>query len=439
MNKRINRIISSTVIVTAVSMTGINSNLTFGITQAYAASYKLTNIEMSGAKLYENSNYTKELKSGDRLKDTYYAKLSSDKSKVSIDITGVDEECVSIIKTKSGKTYKPGKDIPILTGKTTLKVIVYEDAEKKKEKKTYKIIIKRYTKEEEEEIKNDDQSDIYLQTLELDYGDTPIGFRFNKTTYDVAVDPDIKTIAVKAVPEDGAYDVRINGIKVDENNDYKKNVSLYSKGTTTVEITLSYDDEEYRKYTINITKKDKTQQENIETTESSKENNNKNESSTTEIDNKDKNQNDTNTNLSNTQSSNTVNNSNPAQSNKIGWIKDAEKWKYNDDYGNALKNTWFYDRNYGKSYYFNNDGYMVTGWQKLNNSWYYLDNSGAMVTGWQKIGTSWYYLDYDGRMKTGWFKDSDGKYYYFYTSGQMASSTTINGYKLGADGAWIYR
>ena len=82
---------------------------------------------------------------------------------------------------------------------------------------------------------------------------------------------------------------------------------------------------------------------------------------------------------------------------------------------------------------------MVTGWQKLNNSWYYLDNSGAMVTGWQKIGTSWYYLDYDGRMKTGWFKDSDGKYYYFYTSGQMASSTTINGYKLGADGAWIYR
>ena len=60
-----------------------------------------------------------------------------------------------------------------------------------------------------------------------------------------------------------------------------------------------------------------------------------------------------------------------------------------------------------------------------------------MVTGWCNVGTSWYYLDYDGAMKTGWFKDSDGKYYYLYQSGEMAVNTTISGYKLGNNGAWI--
>ena len=72
-----------------------------------------------------------------------------------------------------------------------------------------------------------------------------------------------------------------------------------------------------------------------------------------------------------------------------------------------------------------------------NGSWYYLDQSGAKQTGWQHLGSSWYYLDSEGKMQTGWFKDSNGKWYYLYDSGAMASNTTIDGYKLGADGAWI--
>ena len=31
----------------------------------------------------------------------------------------------------------------------------------------------------------------------------------------------------------------------------------------------------------------------------------------------------------------------------------------------------------------------------------------------------------------------DGKSYYFYASGALAVNTTINGYKVGADGAWV--
>ena len=276
MNNRINRIISSTVIITAMSMSSVGSSLGLGSVGAHAASYKLTNIDMSGANLYENSNYTDELDNDKSLKDTYYAKLSSDRSKVSIDIDGVDEDCVSITKSKSSKTYEPGEDILISTGKTTLKITVYEDDTKKKSKKTYKIIIKRYTKEEEEERRNDTQDDIYLQELELDYGDTPIGFRFDKMNYDVEVDSDVKNLAIKAIPEDGAYDVAVNGIKLKEEEGYKKDISVSSTGTTKVEVTLSYDDEEFRTYTINISKKDKdSEKENTENNinESSKENN----------------------------------------------------------------------------------------------------------------------------------------------------------------------
>ena len=58
------------------------------------------------------------------------------------------------------------------------------------------------------------------------------------------------------------------------------------------------------------------------------------------------------------------------------WVQINGGWQYNDSTGKPLNNQWFYDRNYGK----------------------------------------WYYLGVDG---------------------MMASNTTIGGYKVGADGAWI--
>jgi glucan-binding YG repeat protein len=61
--------------------------------------------------------------------------------------------------------------------------------------------------------------------------------------------------------------------------------------------------------------------------------------------------------------------------------------------------------------------------------------NGNMATGWLNYNGSWYYLGTDGVMKIGW-KLVSGKYYYLKSDGTMAYSTTINGYKLGADGAW---
>ena len=61
-----------------------------------------------------------------------------------------------------------------------------------------------------------------------------------------------------------------------------------------------------------------------------------------------------------------------------------------------------------------------------------------MATGWIQIGGNWYYLNQLGAMMTGWLENSDGKWYYLNPeSGVMISNTTIDGYVLGADGAWI--
>jgi hypothetical protein len=138
-----------------------------------------------------------------------------------------------------------------------------------------------------------------------------------------------------------------------------------------------------------------------------------------------------------------------------GWVKDySGKWYYYNPSNGAPAKGWTSISN--KWYYFDSNGAMVTGWIKLNNKWYYLQSNGAMQTGWAQIGGKWYYFGSGGDMKTGWVKSgqywyymdtsgamktgwiqSGGKWYYLYSDGHMASNTTIDGYKLGSDGAWI--
>ena len=73
-----------------------------------------------------------------------------------------------------------------------------------------------------------------------------------------------------------------------------------------------------------------------------------------------------------------------------GWQKDGGKWWYSYENGGYARNTWLQEGN--KWYYFGDDGYMVTGWQKLGK-WYHFNSSGKMDTGWLNDGGTWYYLD----------------------------------------------
>jgi lactocepin len=131
---------------------------------------------------------------------------------------------------------------------------------------------------------------------------------------------------------------------------------------------------------------------------------------------------------------------------------------WNDQSGNG---TWCYVRN----------GQVVTGWFLDAGSWYLADASGTMLTGWQQDAGHWYYLSQDhdgsfGAMRTGWLLDGGkwywlsattggplgamatgwqlvgGTWYYLYPQtgapkGSLAVSTTVDGYVVDANGAWV--
>lgn len=102
----------------------------------------------------------------------------------------------------------------------------------------------------------------------------------------------------------------------------------------------------------------------------------------------------------------------------------------------AIQTGWIRNED-GSWSYKNLDGTNATGWIKDNEKWYYLKADGIMATGWIKDGADWYYLNQSGDMRTGWFKDNNGTWYYLFESGKMAYNTTVDGYKLDANGAWV--
>lgn len=101
----------------------------------------------------------------------------------------------------------------------------------------------------------------------------------------------------------------------------------------------------------------------------------------------------------------------------------------------------------GDNWYYSKDGKKIVGWLGLNNDWYLLDSNGNMKYGWQYVDNNWFYMNtaHDGsfgKMLVGW-QNINGKWYYLNTAhdgtyGAMYSNrTTPDGFKVGADGAWI--
>ncbi len=117
----------------------------------------------------------------------------------------------------------------------------------------------------------------------------------------------------------------------------------------------------------------------------------------------------------------------------IGWLNNNGTWYFLDAAG-IMQTGWINDN--GTWYYTNASGAMMTGWQNVNGTWYFMQGSGAMKTGWINDNGTWYYTNASGAMQTGWLNDN-GTWYFLDGSGKMLSNTTVNGYVLGANGAWI--
>lgn len=120
---------------------------------------------------------------------------------------------------------------------------------------------------------------------------------------------------------------------------------------------------------------------------------------------------------------------------KKDWYQDNGKWYYLDNHGEITTGWIFIDHIW---YYMDGNGVMKTGWQEIDDTWYYFRENGQMFKGWlqTKSGAPWYYLNSSGKMVVGW-QQVDGKWYYFDNTGKMFANTTVDGYKLGADGAMI--
>ena len=167
------------------------------------------------------------------------------------------------------------------------------------------------------------------------------------------------------------------------------------------------------------------------------------------------------------------------------WVNNG-KWLYRYGDGTYAQNK--FEVINGSTYYFDADGYMVTGWSTIESNWYYFNASGCMITnawvgnyylgsdgvmarntwidnvyvdasglrqqnGWIYNGRWWYrygdgsypcskfdvingstyYFDDSGYMVTGW-KSIESNWYYFNASGCMVTNAWVGNYYLGSDG-----
>lgn len=86
-------------------------------------------------------------------------------------------------------------------------------------------------------------------------------------------------------------------------------------------------------------------------------------------------------------------------------------------------------------------GQVLTGYRKIGNDYYYLNPSkkGARATGFVTIGKKLYYFNATTgkqRRTKGWFT-VNGAMYYVYADGTVATNTTIEGRRVGANGAAV--
>lgn len=78
----------------------------------------------------------------------------------------------------------------------------------------------------------------------------------------------------------------------------------------------------------------------------------------------------------------------------------------------------------------------MAAWKKDSTGYWYTEGN-SWVVGWKCIDGLWYYFDSNGYMKTLSWIETNGKWYFVSDTGCMLKSTTVDGYTLGADGAWI--
>lgn len=154
---------------------------------------------------------------------------------------------------------------------------------------------------------------------------------------------------------------------------------------------------------------------------------------------------------------------------KTGWVKQDKDWYYLDSQTRQYRTGWFTDTD-GRRYYLSpKTGKMHTDWIWDKGKWYYCgwDGSvcrdgwypvtpassggviqlgnwngfryfgadGTMATGWVMLNHAWHYFKEDGGPYHGWLLW--GNQWYYIRQGTMLTNTSVDGFYLGKNGAWI--
>jgi N-acetylmuramoyl-L-alanine amidase len=93
----------------------------------------------------------------------------------------------------------------------------------------------------------------------------------------------------------------------------------------------------------------------------------------------------------------------------------------------------------GDLWYYYKDEHRVCGWLEDKGHWYWLQPH-MVAYNWicNKSDGKWYFLDPTGKMVANDWASWKDKWYYLGSDGAMLTNTTTpDGYRVGADGAWI--
>lgn len=403
MHKRIKHIIASTLVLGALTSVLPANNFILGSREAFASTYtyrgasngelsSLTISRSTGSELELLGSYAGEEVALTSKKDYYIELAGADGVEISADVKGsgyIVKQFASASKTAKGEDV--GEYIDISSSYDNIYLRTYKSEEEYKDaydnddvtdcEKTYVIHVKKPNADSEEE---QDTDKAYLSNIYLSNGD--IDFSKKQMSYDANVNEDVDEIVIRATPEDDDDLVEINDSSVDKDDDYEKTITL-DKGDNTITIYVE-NDEDSETYTLNIYRGKST--------------------STTQ----------TSTSATSGKQDFAVQTEGKQYN---AWQRVNGKWKYIDGTGEALKNKWWFDRDNGKSYHLDNDGYGTTGWLFDNSHWYYFNETGEMQTGWVLNDKNWYYLNKSGVMQTGWVQDVSGSWYYLNNTGAMAT------------------
>ncbi len=105
------------------------------------------------------------------------------------------------------------------------------------------------------------------------------------------------------------------------------------------------------------------------------------------------------------------------------WNESEDGWTYKDVAGQWLEID-------GNWYYFDENGVMATNETREN---YEIGDDGVAEELWHADARGWKYKN----LKSSW-AEIDGKWYYFDAYGYMVTDTTVQGYRLGPDGAMVH-